>query len=33
MEKILIIAGIVLDCACLALVVGLIVNKCKKKND
>ncbi len=28
----LLIAGIILDCACLALLVALIINKCKKGN-
>ena len=27
----LLIAGVILDCACLALVVGLVVSKCKNK--
>ena len=27
----LLIAGILLDCACLALLVALVVNKCRNK--
>lgn len=29
----LLIAGILLDCVCLTLLVALVVNKCKGKKD